>query len=142
MQHLFAYGTLMCADILHAVCGERHAGMPALLRGFARRRIRGEHYPGIFPLPGDLVEGVLYRDISPQAWRKLDLFEGETYRREALPVEIDSAGTLLAGAYVMLPHYQDLLEKRAWDFEQFLAKDKQAFLLRYAGFRRDEIDHS
>lgn len=134
MQHLFAYGTLMCADILQAVCGESRVGLPATLHGFFRRRIRGEHYPAIYPQADDLVTGRIYQDISDAAWRKLDVFEGQIYRREALQVNLDSGQTLVAGAYVLLPTHRDLLDTGAWDFEQFLAEGKRAFLAEYAGF--------
>ena len=47
MENLFAYGTLMCEDIMQDVAGCRLSCVPAELRGYSRRRVRGEHYPAL-----------------------------------------------------------------------------------------------
>lgn len=52
MAHLFAYGTLMCDDIMQAVAACRPARMPGTLRGFSRRRVKGEVYPGLLQNQG------------------------------------------------------------------------------------------
>ena len=40
----FAYGTLMGAGILQAASGCALPGVPALLRGYERRRVAGDQY--------------------------------------------------------------------------------------------------
>ena len=80
-KDLFAYGTLMSRDIMQRVSGQRCEATPGVLRGYRRNRICGEVYPGIIASPGGMVEGILYSGLAEDAWKRLDLFEGEMYRR-------------------------------------------------------------
>lgn len=81
--HFFAYGTLMCEDILLAATGCRFTGVRGVLRDYERRTIRGEVYPGIVVTPGKVVEGLVYSDLPEVTWRCLDTFEGEMYQRRS-----------------------------------------------------------
>jgi len=56
MKNLFAYGTLMCQEIMLAVTGFPFRGVRGLLRDYHRGTIRGEVYPGIVPRRGGVVE--------------------------------------------------------------------------------------
>jgi hypothetical protein len=55
-KNLFAYGTLMCQDIMFAVTGFPFRGVRGILRDYHRGTIRGEVYPGIVPRRGEVVE--------------------------------------------------------------------------------------
>ena len=63
MGNLFAYGTLMCEDIMRSVAGVelRHAN--GVLRGYKRLEVKNEHYPAIIEVDGSEVDGVVYCDI-------------------------------------------------------------------------------
>jgi gamma-glutamylcyclotransferase (GGCT)/AIG2-like uncharacterized protein YtfP len=110
MKHLFAYGTLMSPDRLAEITGLRPTFLPAELRGFARYQVRGQRYPGIVPEPGGgPVEGLLYFDISQSTWSPLDAYEGKIYHRKLVQVTLESGATVMAGTYVVLPEYRNLL---------------------------------
>ncbi len=134
----FAYGSLMCPDIMARVCGigEAHglAGETACLTDYRRAPVRGEDYPGIVPAPDGRVTGVLYRGLPATAWPRLDAFEGDMYLRKQVRVSQAGGGMIPAWTYVFRPEFQHLLAPDDWDFEQFLARGKARFEARYLGF--------
>lgn len=135
-QHCFTYGSLMCEDIMSAVCGQPVHGWPATLAGHARHPVRDEDYPGMVPTAGTLVTGVLYRDLAPAVWPRLDSFEGEMYQRQIVTVTTPAGEALEAHTYLFRPACQHLLLPGDWDFEAFLGQGKQRFTHRYLGFGR------
>jgi len=135
MQDLFAYGTLMCADIMRAVSGcPNPAGTAGLLRGHTRLCVRGEHYPGLVPRPGARVEGIVYRAVPAAAWARLDRFEGDLYVRTVVDVELADGVTRRARTYLVRPERTGCLEERVWALEDFLRHGKTEFESAYAGY--------
>ena len=134
MDNLFAYGTLMCGDILQAVAGRQLEAMPARLLNYRRLQVRGEHYPAIRQQPGWQVDGILYRQVTRQLWHRLDLFEGHMYRRVSVAVRLPSGQMVIAYTYVIRPGSRQRLLSRDWDFDTFLAQGKVHFLQYYPGF--------
>jgi gamma-glutamylcyclotransferase (GGCT)/AIG2-like uncharacterized protein YtfP len=134
MPHLFAYGTLMCEDIMQEVAGCRTAAIRGTLRGYSRRRVRGEDYPGLRPHDAGCVEGEVYCDVPESAWKRLDLFEGTMYARRPVAIELEHGGRLAAEAYVVRDEYADRLEEAEWDFSEFLRRGKARFKAGYEGF--------
>ncbi len=133
----FTYGTLMCNDIMTAVCGGSPvAGQSATLRDYSRHPVRGEEYPGIRPAPGACVEGVLYSQLSATALARLDAFEGSQYQRMPIVVTMASGRQCNAWVYVMQPELHHLLLAENWDYDGFLTSGKSRFLERYLGFSR------
>ncbi|MBN8442367.1 MAG: gamma-glutamylcyclotransferase [Thauera sp.] len=133
--HCFTYGSLMCEDIMSAVCGtacNRHE--PATLIGHRRHPVIGQHYPGMVPAAGSTVAGVLYLDLPASAWPRLDAFEGEEYTREAVTVALSDSRSLTAWTYVFKPQYAGRLATGDWDFEHFLRYGKTGFEAAYLGF--------
>ena len=138
-KHCFTYGSLMCEDIMAAVCGERIDRMtarPARLAGFARHPVVGEAYPGMIPSPGSLVSGVLYLNLPATAWPRLDRFEGEMYERRLVRVQTEDGATLAASTYVFRPEFAQRLTDGEWDFAAFLREGKARFTTLYLGFRK------
>lgn len=133
-RNLFAYGTLMCEDILTRVAGSTPAAAASVLTDFRRLVIRDAQYPGLIRYPGGRVEGVLYRDIAAAAWLRLDSFEGEMYERIAVTVEAGDGTLVEADTYLIRPGFEQLLELVEWDFETFLANGKEAFIREYTGY--------
>lgn len=133
--HCFTYGSLMCEDIMSAVCGTpctRHE--PATLAGHRRHPVIGQHYPGMVPAVGNTVSGVLYLDLPPSAWPRLDAFEGEEYTRERITARLADGRSVTAWTYVFKPRYEDRLATGDWDFEDFLRHGKARFEAAYLGF--------
>jgi len=131
---LFAYGTLMCAEIMATVSGLKPVATPATLDGYSRYRVRAESYPGIVPDPHDRVQGVLYSAVTAEAWRRLDRFEGEMYERRPVEVRPVQGGIVLAHTYIVTDRYRGHLEGNDWDFDDFLEAGKVAFLEEYGGW--------
>jgi gamma-glutamylcyclotransferase (GGCT)/AIG2-like uncharacterized protein YtfP len=135
MEHLFAYGTLMCEDIMLEVSGYAGTALPAILKGYRRYRIQGESYPGIVRDPKSDVNGVVYKDVPDSAWECLDKFEGEMYTRERVLINLSADEPLNAVAYVIKKDYRDYLIATEWSFSEFLKKDKTEFQRSYSGLK-------
>lgn len=135
-RHCFTYGSLMCADIMTAVCGMELAAEPATLAGYRRHPVRDEAYPGMRPTPGHAVAGVLYRDAPPAAIERLDAFEGPQYERVTVGVRLADGNAIEADTYVFRPEYAGLLLPGDWDFDRFLREGKPRFERLYVGYDR------
>jgi gamma-glutamylcyclotransferase (GGCT)/AIG2-like uncharacterized protein YtfP len=132
---LFAYGTLMCADIMRAVSGcPELAGHAGLLRDYCRLCVRGEHYPGLVSRPGASVAGIVYHAVPAEAWARLDRFEGDMYVRAGVDVELADTTIQRAQTYLVRPGLTGLLEDRVWQLEDFLRHGKADFESAYAGY--------
>jgi gamma-glutamylcyclotransferase (GGCT)/AIG2-like uncharacterized protein YtfP len=134
-MNLFAYGTLMCDDIMQEVAGCRLLHVPGTLKGYSRRSVKGEHYPAIVPDEKGRVEGVVYQKVPAAAWDRLDRFEGEMYARRLVQIELNDGMILPAAAYVVKPEFMDHLEQSEWDFNEFLRSGKAGFQRHYKGYR-------
>lgn len=135
MINLFAYGSLMCTDIMGDVSGCDLSHTVGVLNGYRRLVVRGEQYPGLVPADGGAVEGVVYRDVPPSAWERLDRFEGAMYVRQHVDVSLKGGSPLVADAYVVRPEFRDRLEDADWDFDEFLRNGKARFRRHYQGYR-------
>ena len=129
-MNLFAYGTLQFPELLYAVCGQRCSGEAALLRGHRREGVRGEVYPAIIRSPGAVVDGMLFRGLTPTALRALDAFEGREYRRVRGRVALDAHRHVPAVFYVAAPTLRVRLDGRPWDARRFASSSLSAYLTR------------
>lgn len=135
MKHLFAYGTLMCGEIMEEVAGVRLCHGPAILQGYSRWSVRGESYPALVPDGGGRVEGLVYLNVPEEAWEHLDRFEGEMYIRQGVEIALPGEKALPAETYVARPEWRERLDPRAWDFRAFLDHGKADFQRNYQGYR-------
>ncbi|MGD1972791.1 MAG: gamma-glutamylcyclotransferase [Desulfobacterales bacterium] len=140
MGHLFAYGTLMCNDIMEEIVGSHLSPVSATLRGYRRMRVKGEHYPALVPDAEQHVEGVVYRNISGASWDRLDQFEGKMYSRKMVQVELNDGQAVPAETYVARAEFMDYLVDAEWDFAEFLRKNKGSFRRSYKGYRALKIE--
>lgn len=135
MVNLFTYGSLMCSDIMFKVAGCQVEFSQAVLNNFFRSKMHGREYPGIVEQPKAQVSGVLYRNLSPEALRRLDVFEGNMYQRQEVEIMITDRGLAMAMTYVIKPRYRDQLTDEEWDYDFFLAFGKKKFEKTYFGFQ-------
>lgn len=133
-MHCFTYGSLMCEDIMSVVCGAALRFEPATLDGYRRQCVVGEHYPGMIPVRGHAVAGVLYFDLPDAAWSRLDRFEGDEYERQKVTVRLADGALEEAWTYVFRPEFAQRLTGEEWDFARFLQHGKERFIARYLGF--------
>ena len=122
----FTYGSLMSEDIMSAVAGVRAAHCGATLDGYRR-------HAGILRA-GHLVRGVLYLDLPPAAWPRLDRFEGEEYERRVVEVALADGTVTRAWTYIFRDAFAARLGEGDWDFARFLREGKRRFVSGYAGF--------
>ncbi len=134
MQHCFAYGSLMCPDIMQGVCNQQLISCTSRLQGYRRYKVKGEEYPGLRSCQASSVSGKLYFDLNDEAWRRLDAFEGEYYVREEVEVETKQYGWITAGVYIFKPQYFSLLDEQEWSFEEFIKGGKARFENEYKGY--------
>lgn len=129
MPHcLFAYGTLMFPQVFRHVTGRQAVGRPAELSGYGRYRLHGYSYPGLAPMPGERVQGVLYEGISVPQLRRLDIFEGRIYRRQKVRIQDVRGRSVMAWTYVIPVRHRALLGRRSWDARLFSRRHIQRFL--------------
>jgi gamma-glutamylcyclotransferase (GGCT)/AIG2-like uncharacterized protein YtfP len=134
MSHLFAYGTLMCEDIMMDVTGCRLSVAAGVLTGYSRRRVKGQGYPALVARANHSVEGVVYLDLPTMAWWRLDRFEGEMYMREEVQVEMADGQQAMASTYVVHPDFIHQLGPDQWHYEQFLRDGKARLQEQYRGY--------
>ncbi|ETS02826.1 hypothetical protein M419DRAFT_7604 [Trichoderma reesei RUT C-30] len=131
----FFYGTLMAPEVFFSVCyadkqppkaiQDLHTFTPAILDGYCRHRVQYADYPAIVEEPGHCVRGMYATGLTDANIHKLDIFEGDEYKRIKVKVKLlkmedgkEVEGEVKeADVYVFLN--PDQLEKREWDFEEF-----------------------
>jgi gamma-glutamylcyclotransferase (GGCT)/AIG2-like uncharacterized protein YtfP len=136
MKNFFAYGTLMCEDIMEEVSGCRLSGVPGVAKGYHRRPVKGEHYPALVIDDEGCVEGVVYQNVTKSAWDRLDRFEGEMYVRQPVQIELNNGSILVADTYLIRQAFLDHLEESEWNFAKFLRHDKECFQRDYRGYEQ------
>lgn len=92
MELLFVYGTLKDRETQQAVVGRRLSGRPGRLRGFRMKSLREGQtvYPIIEESAGDVDSDVidgLVLEVSSEDLKRLDVYEGQSYRRGRVALE-------------------------------------------------------
>jgi len=109
--------------------------IPAVLRGYERKAVRGEVYPVIYPAePFSQIWGIVYSGVSASDLARLDIFEGEYYFRKTEQVITDDKRTISAAAYVLKEEYYPIISHRDWDVARFETVDIDRFIDNYIGF--------
>lgn len=85
---VFIYGSLMYESVLQVLLGRIPQAKPALLRGYVRRRIKGERFPGLSPMSGaedgTVVRGLVLDDLTTREAAVFDEFEDDEYDKELI----------------------------------------------------------
>lgn len=135
MAHVFTYGSLMFAPVWTRLVRGNYPAQLGTIAGFSRFCVVDEEYPAVIPMPGEWVEGVLYRDVDSADLQVLDSFEGEYYQRQTVPVQLrGEAQPVLAEVYIFKAQYGHLVGTAAWDVDYFREHGMARFLERYKGF--------
>ena len=135
-RRLFAYGTLQIREVMNAVTGADFPAQPAWLINYARYCLAGHPYPGLRRKWRAVTEGVLFSDIDTDAFRRLDDFEDDFYRRKTLIVSTGAGLLTSAEVYVIPPQHYSLLLNRLWELEAFRKTLVHEFLARCQQRRR------
>ena len=118
------------------VSGSAHRSKSATLPGYIRKTLKEEVYPAIIPHAEAIVEGVLYFDVSPGAFDRLDQFEGPLYIRTDVAVLTQDGDRVAAQTYVLDAAHADRLSDDDWRYDTFLSSGKHMFQRTYRGFRK------
>jgi gamma-glutamylcyclotransferase (GGCT)/AIG2-like uncharacterized protein YtfP len=134
MPHLFAYGSLMYAQVIAQVLGHRpQRSLPAHLSGWQRRALKNRTYPAAIsdaagaaaPITGTLpqgIDGVVWMDLTDQDFIRLDQFESDEYQRVTVMVRTADSQMIAAEIY----EWQD--PQQLLDHDWSPAKFEQAHL--------------
>lgn len=76
MADLFLYGTLCHLPLLETVLGRPPRVMPATLDGHAVHWAEGGAFPLIVAAPGQVAQGLVLCDVTPDDAARLDFYEG------------------------------------------------------------------
>ena len=136
-MNIFAYGTLMIPSVMHVVTARHFRSQKAILRDYARFRVKGESYPGIIPVTDAITEGIIYFNVNEFSLEQLDTFEGDLYERTRIWVETEEKQILNAQAYVIQSKYLGYLSRKEWNVKEFIKKELDMFLMTYSGFPKN-----
>lgn len=137
-QGIFVYGTLMAEEFLSWLLtgsSENHNTIisirqPAILTHYRRVVVNHGDYPALIPgSESDKVEGFLIVPSSTSQWKKIDDFEGESYRRHCVHVHLPQVGkTVPAHVYLWQENMDKLLPYKDWSFRYFRENRLQDWL--------------
>lgn len=134
-MHIFTYGSLMFPMVWSRVVRGHYNHAEALLSGYIRRAVIGEHYPVVLKSSSNQqVPGVIYFDVTPVDIERLDLFEGPQYERIETMICLADNRHLDAGVYILRDSYRTIAAAWDWDPEQFRQNGLRQFLRSYLGF--------
>lgn len=117
------------------VAGAQLRSTPAILAGYRRFLVRDEQYPGVVADTAGTVAGIVYHDITPASWSRLDRFEGEMYQRLPVRVRYPDDVEAVVDCYVFRPEFAHRLTTTEWDHAAFLRGGKTLFQHQYCGFK-------
>ena len=132
MSNLFVYGTLLSNKIWKSIVNREYSSDSAVLKVYARKKVKGKNYPGLIEQDGSVVEGKIYYDISEEDFRKLDAYEGEEYARTKVSVQLSSGKSIESFTYLFKKEYFGKLTKSEWALTGFLCKKTRINLIFFA----------
>ena len=123
---LFFYGSLRAHEVRVAVLGEDFGSeqmQDASLEGYEPRCVVGAHYPMLAEYEDGLSIGLLVKNVSDEALRMLDEFEGVHYHRALVDVRI-TGGSHRAEIY--RPD-EALVAGGVWHYDAWRLNDMASF---------------
>jgi gamma-glutamylcyclotransferase (GGCT)/AIG2-like uncharacterized protein YtfP len=126
---LFVYGTLRALPLLAwALTGDASntsavapLARPAKVHGFARYAVKNRGYPAVVKHTGETstADGYLLALQTASQRKKLDDFEGETYKVTAVAVELEDGSIVDGDMYVWDGDMADI-SMEPWELETFV----------------------
>lgn len=133
MAHLLTYGSLMFSGVWKRLIKGDYKAERATINGYARRCVKGDEYPVIFPAK-ESVTGVVYFDISEEDMKILDAFEGDFYERRTLIASLGNHQSVQVEVYVLKEQYYHIIDDKPWSEAYFAQEGIKRFLDNYKGF--------
>ena len=122
--NIFTYGSLMFSPVWSRLVRGAHDSVAARLDGYQRYVVLGQDYPGLIAQAGVSVIGRIYLDVHADDLRRLDVFEGDSYRRQDVRPTLANGTAMDAQSYLWVGERG--LSAMPWqphgfDLEAFLA---------------------
>jgi gamma-glutamylcyclotransferase (GGCT)/AIG2-like uncharacterized protein YtfP len=136
INHLFVYGTLQHPHVWRRVVTGEYHHAPGRLAGYKPSHIDGQVYPGLIEDEASFAEGMVYMDISDQDLERLDAFEGPSYRRIEVVIDVEDGTDLRCHTYLYVGD-MSLINGMYWRYENYLLDGHDQFLSGYSGW--DEV---
>ena len=130
-MRFFFYGTLLDPDVMATVIRRRlppSAYVPAMLPGYARRRVKGGSYPIVLRDRRSVVHGAVVAGLSPRDVACLAACEGPGYRIGSRSVQV-AARPLRAHVFEPVVERFEPTAGR-WDLVAWQRTSKKKFLER------------
>ena len=103
------------------------------LSGYKRCALKEREYPGLIVKEGASTNGLIYFNVSNFDLVKLDVFEGQEYKRiEVETIYNNQAITLQT--YLFVGEVEMILDDN-WNFNHFLKKGTQDFRSKFPGWK-------
>lgn len=120
LVNVFTYGSLMYPAVWERIVRGQYRHEIAKLKGYTRKNVLGEVYPALVcsATPSQLT-GRLYYHVDEEDLRRLDIFEGEFYRRICVRVFCEPSRQIQACCYLWREKYMDKLTHQDWDPKHF-----------------------
>ena len=137
-MNVFTYGTLMFPEVWQMVVGRTFPTVKASLDCHSVLKIHGAVYPGMVRTDdASIAQGLAYLDVDAAAFKRLDLFEGDTYSRELVTITCADGHERDAYTYLVRDDQRHVLTGNPWTAQEFLVRGGlKQFLARYVGFGR------
>ena len=101
---MFSFGTLMDAELLQLVCGHDTSSIvrePAIVRDHVSLWVQDDHYPVLVPRIGVNTQGLILRNLQPDALDRIVFFEGGEFTVQHIDV------TNASGELERVPFFAD-----------------------------------
>ncbi|MBX3427767.1 MAG: gamma-glutamylcyclotransferase [Pirellulales bacterium] len=114
-MHLFAYGTLMFAEVWDRVVPRRFASQGGSVTGYRVRRAAGQLFPVMSRgEPVEQVPGLVYFDLDPETVSLLDEYESSLYDRAPVTVALDDGRTIECETYLLPDDRRGYASEQSW----------------------------
>ena len=131
LYNVFTYGSLMNQRVFTSLIKPEKVRSAANLSDFKRTKIKGAEYPAIRPSLGDMVNGLVWFDLTFDELAILDEFENSEYERKLVDVELENGGYVEAYAYIFRSEYSGYLSSEPWSLDEFEEQNLLAFMTRH-----------
>ncbi|ACR12087.1 gamma-glutamylcyclotransferase family protein [Teredinibacter turnerae] len=136
-MNVFTYGSLMYPPVWQRIVQYHYEHNAATIYGYERVGVRDEPYPMLVPAgTSSVVEGVLYRNITPDDLARLDAFEGDFYDRISVDVVLTDGSVVQGMVYLANAYGRQYALETPWDMALFEAEGMQRFNNLYDGYER------
>lgn len=132
-MRFFFYGTLIDAEILHAVLRrpvDRRQRRSAVLEGYRRVYRRNACYPVLVEDRTARVQGIVVSALTTRDVSLLKSYEGPEYEMRELPVRLSGSDSSPIRANVFLPGPECEATSETWVLEDWRRRFGRAFVSR------------